>query len=149
MSSTPNASIAVAERAAANPNASVKLKVDKLDFYYGDKRALKGINLDMVDRQVTAMIGPSGCGKSTLLRVLNRMYDLYPGQRAEGKVLLDGQERHWQRKSIQRYCAPASAWCSRSPRHSHVDLRQHRLRREVCMRSIEQGRDGPARRMVL
>ena len=91
LSSTPNASIAVAERAAANPNAAVKLKVDKLDFYYGEKRALKGINLDMVDRQVTAMIGPSGCGKSTLLRVLNRMYDLYPGQRAEGKVLLDGQ----------------------------------------------------------
>ena len=91
MSSPPNASIAVAERAAANPNAAVKLKVDKLDFYYGEKRALKGINLDMVDRQVTAMIGPSGCGKSTLLRVLNRMYDLYPGQRAEGKVLLDGQ----------------------------------------------------------
>jgi phosphate transport system ATP-binding protein len=89
--STPNASIAVADRPAANPNAAVQLKVDNLDFYYGEKHALKKINLDVAERQVTAMIGPSGCGKSTLLRVLNRMYDLYPGQRAEGKVLLDGQ----------------------------------------------------------
>ena len=63
----------------------------KLDFYYGDFRALKSIDLDFPDRQVTGMIGPSGCGKSTLLRVLNRMYDLYPGQRAEGEVLLDGE----------------------------------------------------------
>ncbi len=62
-----------------------------LDFFYGDFRALKSINLDFPDRQVTGMIGPSGCGKSTLLRVLNRMYDLYPGQRAQGEVLLDGE----------------------------------------------------------
>jgi phosphate transport system ATP-binding protein len=91
MSSPPNASIAVADRPALDPNTRVKLKVDKLDFFYGEKHALKSINLDMGERQVTAMIGPSGCGKSTLLRVLNRMYDLYPGQRADGKVLLDGQ----------------------------------------------------------
>jgi phosphate transport system ATP-binding protein len=88
--SAPNASIAVADRPVA-ANAATKLKVENLDFYYGEKQALKKINLDVAERQVTAMIGPSGCGKSTLLRVLNRMYDLYPGQRAEGKVLLDGQ----------------------------------------------------------
>ena len=68
-----------------------RISVRNLDFYYGKTRALKSISLPLYDRQVTAFIGPSGCGKSTLLRVLNRMYDLYPGQRAEGEVLLDGQ----------------------------------------------------------
>ena len=71
--------------------ASARVAIRDLDFFYGDNRALKGINLDLPDRQVTGMIGPSGCGKSTLLRVLNRMYSLYPGQRATGEVLLDGQ----------------------------------------------------------
>ena len=66
-----------------------RLTVRNLKFYYGDSLALKTINLPLYDRKVTAFIGPSGCGKSTLLRVLNRMYDLYPGQRAEGEVLLD------------------------------------------------------------
>ena len=56
-----------------------------LDFFYGDSRALKSISLPLYDRKVTAFIGPSGCGKSTLLRVLNRMYDLYPNQRADGR----------------------------------------------------------------
>jgi phosphate transport system ATP-binding protein len=65
--------------------------IRNLDFFYGDNRALKGINLDLPDRQVTGMIGPSGCGKSTLLRVLNRMYSLYPGQRATGEVMMDGE----------------------------------------------------------
>jgi ABC-type phosphate transport system ATPase subunit len=59
--------------------------------FYGSNRALKGIDLDVVDRQVTDMIGPSGCGKSTLLRTLNRMYNLYPGQRATGEVMMDGE----------------------------------------------------------
>ena len=68
-----------------------RLSIRNLDFFYGGNRALKGINLDFPDRQVTALIGPSGCGKSTLLRVLNRMYDLYPGQRATGEVLMEGQ----------------------------------------------------------
>jgi phosphate transport system ATP-binding protein len=62
-----------------------------VDFFYGSNRALKSISLDLPERQVTGMIGPSGCGKSTLLRVLNRMYDLYPGQRATGEVLMDGE----------------------------------------------------------
>ena len=68
-----------------------RIAIRDLKFYYGDSLALKGINLPLYDRKVTAFIGPSGCGKSTLLRVLNRMYDLYPGQRAEGEVLLDGE----------------------------------------------------------
>ncbi len=67
-----------------------KISVRKLNFYYGNNLALKNVNLPLYERQVTAFIGPSGCGKSTLLRVLNRMYDLYPNQRADGEVLLDG-----------------------------------------------------------
>lgn len=67
-----------------------KVSVKDLKFFYGANLALKGINLPLYDRKVTAFIGPSGCGKSTLLRVLNRMYDLYPKQRAEGEVLMDG-----------------------------------------------------------
>ena len=74
--------------AVLNP---ARLSIRKLDFYYGTNRALKAIDLDLPERQVTGMIGPSGCGKSTLLRVLNRMYDLYPGQRAEGQVMMDGE----------------------------------------------------------
>ncbi|MGI4877173.1 MAG: phosphate ABC transporter ATP-binding protein PstB [Janthinobacterium lividum] len=62
-----------------------------LDFFYGDNHALKGINLEFPEKRVTALIGPSGCGKSTLLRVINRMYSLYPGQRATGEVLLNGE----------------------------------------------------------
>ena len=69
----------------------VKIDIRNLNFFYGDSRALKSINLSLAQNRVTAFIGPSGCGKSTLLRVLNRMYDLYPGQRAAGEVLLDGK----------------------------------------------------------
>ncbi len=68
-----------------------KVSVRNLDFFYGQTRALKSINLTLARNEVTAFIGPSGCGKSTLLRVLNRMYDLYPGQRATGEVFLDGE----------------------------------------------------------
>jgi phosphate transport system ATP-binding protein len=67
-----------------------RIAIRGLDFFYGDNRALKAIDFDIPDRQVTGMIGPSGCGKSTLLRVLNRMYSLYPGQRASGEVMMDG-----------------------------------------------------------
>jgi phosphate transport system ATP-binding protein len=67
-----------------------KILVRNLNFYYGDNKALKSINVPLYDRKVTAFIGPSGCGKSTLLRILNRIYSLYPHQRAEGDVLLDG-----------------------------------------------------------
>ena len=68
-----------------------KISVRNLEFFYGNSKALKSVNLPLYEQQVTAFIGPSGCGKSTLLRVLNRMYDLYPNQRAEGEVLLDGE----------------------------------------------------------
>jgi phosphate transport system ATP-binding protein len=67
-----------------------KVSVRRLNFYYGAYRALADINVSLYKNKVTAFIGPSGCGKSTLLRILNRIYDLYPGQRAEGEVLLDG-----------------------------------------------------------
>jgi phosphate transport system ATP-binding protein len=68
-----------------------KISVRNLDFFYGDHRALKNINVPLYQGKVTAFIGPSGCGKSTLLRILNRMYDLYPNQRAAGDVELDKQ----------------------------------------------------------
>ncbi len=71
--------------------AAVRISVRDLDFFYGANRALKSISMDFLDRKVTGLIGPSGCGKSTLLRVLNRMYDLYPGQRATGTVSMDGR----------------------------------------------------------
>ncbi|HXD14221.1 MAG TPA: phosphate ABC transporter ATP-binding protein PstB [Xanthobacteraceae bacterium] len=67
-----------------------KVTISGLDFFYGDFRALKSISLPLYQNKVTAFIGPSGCGKSTLLRVLNRMYDLYPNQRATGEVMFDG-----------------------------------------------------------
>ena len=100
MSTTEQSPAAVAEgasfggvqaRSAAAINATSRISVRNLDFFYGDSRALKQINLELPDRQVTGMIGPSGCGKSTLLRVLNRMYSLYPGQRAVGEVIMDGR----------------------------------------------------------
>ena len=71
--------------------AKTKISVKNLNFYYGKFHALKNINLEIPEKRVTAFIGPSGCGKSTLLRVFNRMFELYPEQRAEGDILLDDQ----------------------------------------------------------
>ena len=71
---------------------SAKISIRALNFYYGDQRALRDISLQLYQGKVTAFVGPSGCGKSTLLRILNRMYDLYPNQRAEGEVLFDGED---------------------------------------------------------
>ncbi len=88
-----------------------------LQFFYGQNHAVKNVSLPLYTNKVTALIGPSGCGKSTLLRVLNRMYDLYTGQRAEGEVLLDG-ENILSRDRISICCARASAWCFRSRRRS-------------------------------
>jgi phosphate transport system ATP-binding protein len=73
---------------AAHANA---IEVRNLDFYYGGFQGLKQVSMDIAERKVTAFIGPSGCGKSTLLRTFNRMYSLYPGQRAEGEIRLYGQ----------------------------------------------------------
>jgi phosphate transport system ATP-binding protein len=87
-----SAAIAVADRTAADTaDLAEKIRIRGLDFYYGDAKALNGIGVSLHENRVTAIIGPSGCGKSTLLRVLNRIYDLYPNQRAEGEVLLDGE----------------------------------------------------------
>ncbi|ARU30706.1 phosphate ABC transporter ATP-binding protein [Sulfuriferula sp. AH1] len=73
-------------------DTNAKISLRNLNFFYGKHHALKNINLDIPSNHVTAFIGPSGCGKSTLLRTLNRMYDLYPGQRAEGQIMLDGHD---------------------------------------------------------
>ncbi len=75
----------------ANIDVKNALEVRNLNFFYGSFQGLKDINLDIQEGKVTAFIGPSGCGKSTLLRTLNRMYDLYPGQRAEGEINFYGQ----------------------------------------------------------
>ncbi|HXJ02096.1 MAG TPA: phosphate ABC transporter ATP-binding protein PstB [Micropepsaceae bacterium] len=72
-------------------NGAVKVAINNLSFFYGETKALKNISIPLYAHKVTAFIGPSGCGKSTLLRVLNRIYELYPNQRAEGEVLLDGE----------------------------------------------------------
>jgi phosphate transport system ATP-binding protein len=77
--------------APASTTAPTKIKVRDLRFFYGARESLKNISLDFPENQITAIIGPSGCGKSTLLRALNRIYDLYPGQRAEGEILLNGE----------------------------------------------------------
>src|SRR6185369_7674920 len=69
-----------------------KISVRNLNFYYGRFHALKNINLEIPEKRVTAFIGPSGCGKSTLLRTFNRMYELYPEQRAEGKLLMGSED---------------------------------------------------------
>ncbi len=73
------------------PGEEIALEIRNLDFYYGTFKGLKEVNLDIAKNKVTAFIGPSGCGKSTLLRTFNRMYDLYPGQRAEGQINFHGK----------------------------------------------------------
>jgi phosphate transport system ATP-binding protein len=82
----------VARAPAAHEDATPKISIRNLNFYYGDNRALKDISVSLYQGKVTAFIGPSGCGKSTLLRILNRMYDLYPNQRATGHVTLDNED---------------------------------------------------------
>ncbi len=96
MSMAPNEGASVAtptvlHKAVDTAGLKEKVSIKNLEFFYGDSRALKGINLSLYANKTTAFIGPSGCGKSTLLRILNRMYDLYPGQRATGQVLFDGE----------------------------------------------------------
>ena len=77
-----------------------KISVKDLNFFYGKFHALKGINLEIPEKKVTAFIGPSGCGKSTLLRIFNRMFELYPEQRAEGQILLDGENLLTSKKDV-------------------------------------------------
>ena len=88
---TPNVAVPVASHAKLDVSKlTPKITLKNLEFFYGDSRALKGITMSLYANKATAFIGPSGCGKSTLLRILNRMYDLYPGQRATGDVMFDG-----------------------------------------------------------
>jgi phosphate transport system ATP-binding protein len=87
--SSLTSSIRLAEPTAG---AEAKIEVKNLEFFYGRQKALKGINLTIHSQLVTALIGPSGCGKSTLLRAFNRIYELYPKQKATGEILLDGQD---------------------------------------------------------
>jgi phosphate transport system ATP-binding protein len=84
----------------APPALRTKIGVRDLNFFYGKFHALKGINLEIPERKVTAFIGPSGCGKSTLLRTFNRMYSLYPDQRAEGEIILDGENLLTSRRDV-------------------------------------------------
>jgi phosphate transport system ATP-binding protein len=76
---------------APGPADKAKVEIKDLCFYYGASKSLKNISLPLMDRKVTAFIGPSGCGKSTLLRAINRIFELYPNQRAEGEILMDGE----------------------------------------------------------
>ena len=127
-------------------NEKAKLSIRNLNFYYGGFHALKNINLDIPEGKVTAFIGPSGCGKSTLLRTFNRMYALYPEQRAAGRDHA-GRREH---PRLQARRQPAA----RQGRHGvpeadavpDVDLRQHRLRRAPVRDAAARG-DGRARRV--
>jgi len=97
--STPAATTPGAPAVAAE---APKLIARDLKFYYGDFLALKNINMQVAERMITAIIGPSGCGKSTLLRIFNRIYSIYPKLRAEGEVLLDGENILDPRYSLNR-----------------------------------------------
>jgi phosphate transport system ATP-binding protein len=92
VASVATPTVTVTHRPVERDNQPEKVSIRDLEFFYGDSRALKSITLPLYENKVTAFIGPSGCGKSTLLRVLNRMYDLYPNQRAQGQVLFDGDD---------------------------------------------------------
>ena len=92
MNLLPSAYRPLRMRRSTPPGLPAKVTISHLDFFYGQSKALKDISLPLYENKATAFIGPSGCGKSTLLRVLNRMYDLYPGQHAEGEVLFDGED---------------------------------------------------------
>src|ERR1700692_5112685 len=84
----PSVSVAPSDRSGLVEKVTIR----DLNFFYGEAKALKSVSLPLYENQVTAFIGPSGCGKSTLLRVLNRLYALYPKQRAEGEVLIGGRD---------------------------------------------------------
>ena len=95
---------------------ALKAESKHLDFYYGDFQALKGMTMPVYENKVTALIGPVGCGKSTYLRCFNRMHDLYPGNRYDGRsCCTPTTSTSSTRRSTRSRCACASAWCSRSP----------------------------------
>ena len=88
---TSQVSPRTAQLLAAPPAAPIKLRVENLSVYYGNQGALEGVGIDLISRNITAVIGPSGCGKSTFLRALNRMVELNPDAKVSGQVILDGQ----------------------------------------------------------
>ena len=92
ISTAPALSSVALSPAPATAAATAKLAARGVDFFYGSDQALRNIHLEVPEKKITALIGPSGCGKSTLLRVFNRIYSLYPGQQARGKVELDGED---------------------------------------------------------
>ena len=94
-----------------------KIEIKNLNFYYGKFHALRDVNMSIAKNKVTAFIGPSGCGKSTLLRTLNRMFELYPGQRADGEILFDGENLLTSKTDISLIRAK-SVWCFKSQRLS-------------------------------
>jgi phosphate transport system ATP-binding protein len=99
---SPAAAIAAEVAHPRGSDASAKITARHVNFYYGAAHALKDVSLVVQEKRVTALIGPSGCGKSTLLRIFNRMYAIYPKQRAEGEILLDGENVLSPRYSINR-----------------------------------------------
>ena len=105
-----------------------KISIRILNFFYGESRALKDISLPLYGGKVTAFIGPSGCGKSTLLRVLNRMYDLYPNQRADGRGAVRRREYSGARAGPQSAARPHRHGVPEADPVPDVDLREHRLR---------------------
>ena len=102
-----------------------KVSIRNLDFYYGASKALKSINIPLYENKVTAFIGPSGCGKSTLLRVLNRMYDLYPNQRAEGEVEFDGEDILSPKQDLNSVAVQKSASFPRQVRKRTSEPKPH------------------------
>ena len=108
-----------AQEGSAAPKP-VKMAARNLNFYYGKFHAVKDVNIEIREHVVTAFIGPSGCGKSTLLRIFNRMYDLYPRQRAEGEVVLDG-ENILTVKSIRQLAVKGGHGLSKADAFPHVD----------------------------
>ncbi len=137
---TAQASMSGLQARSGEAIAEARIAIRDLDFYYGSNQALKKINLDLPDRQVTGMIGPSGCGKSTLLRVLNRMYDLYPGQRATGEVMMDGDEHRRSRRRSELAARPHRHGVPEADAVPDDDLRQHRLRREAAREALARRR---------
>jgi len=95
------------------------MKAERLDFFYGVVQALKNINLEIKEKQITALIGPSGCGKSTFLRTLNRMNELIPYTRVSGSIFLDGENIYAPQVNSGNL-RRGSVWCSRGPTLSQV-----------------------------
>ena len=135
---SPNMDNFTTRMIAPNPDltsapASTKLEARDLDVYYGKFHAIKNANLSVFDHCVMALIGPSGCGKSTFIRALNRMHDLTPDARVDGKVLLDGEDIYAQQHRSSHRSATGSGWSfsvptrfpRRSSRTSSTDRKIH------------------------